>query len=81
MEMLRWCALPLALVIIGELMLSARLQFFRALGFLTVALALFFAAVCTDAFWEKGSKPILIGVDVLSIGIVIACQRWRKLPR
>jgi hypothetical protein len=79
-EILLWCALPLALVIAGEVMQSARLQFFRGLGFLMVALALFIAVVCTDAFWKMESKAVLIGLDVLVLGIVIACWRWRKTP-
>ena len=77
-EILPWCSLPLVLVIAGELMQSARLQFIRGLGFLMVVLALFFAAVCTDAFWKRGPQPMLIGLDVVVLGIVIACQRWRK---
>ena len=78
MEMLRWCALPLALVIIGELMQFARLQFVRGLGWLMVALALFFTAVCTDAFWKEGSRMMLIGLDVLVVGIVVVFYRWRR---
>ena len=77
-ETLRWCALPLALVIIGELMQFARLQFIRGLGWLMVPLGLFFAVVCTDAFWKEGPKAMLVGLDVVVLGIVIVCHRRRS---